>query len=269
MHAIVAKEREIERFIPVSKKERPAAVQLFGSNVEMLRKAAKIVEPYFDIIDYNMGCPAQHITEQMAGAALLQKPELTEKIFSTLVNSVNKPVSIKMRTGVGRADKYKVIAKIAENCGLSMMTLHARTLKQGYSGNADWNCITELKQLVNVPIVGNGDINCPEDALQMFSSTGCDYVMIGREAMRNPFIFRQVNAHLKQKEYKKSSWEEKKKLFFKYMRLAGKYEVNFANIRMQAMNFSTGVAGARELRVRIGKCKNEEELKKVWDSVLS
>src|SRR3989344_717035 len=115
VHAIVAKEWEIEKFIPALNKERPVAVQLFGSNLEMLRKAAKIVEPYFDIIDYNMRCPAPHITEQMAGAALLQKPELTEKIFSTLVGSVNKPVSVKMRTGVSKADKYKAIAKIAED----------------------------------------------------------------------------------------------------------------------------------------------------------
>lgn len=265
VHAIVAKEREIEKFIPVSKKERPVAVQLFGSNVEMLRKAARIVEPYFEIIDYNLGCPAPHITEQMAGAALLQKSELTTKIFSTLVGSVNKPVSVKMRTGVGRADRYKAIAKIAEDCGVSMITLHARTLKQGYSGNADWNCIKELKELVNVPVVGNGDINCPEDALRMFSSTGCDYVMIGRAAMNNPFIFKQVNDYLKDKEYKKVSWDDKRKLFFKYMKLAQKYEVKFANIRMQAMNFSTGIMGARELRVKMGRCKDEEELKGVLE----
>ena len=169
IHAIMAKQTDIAKFIEFSPREKPLSVQLFGSDLEKLKQAVKIVEPYFEIIDYNMGCPAPHVTEQMACSALLQEPELTRKIFRTMVKASSKPVTIKIRAGVTKPDCWKTIAKIAEEEGLAMITFHPRTVKQGYSGQADWLLIKELKQLVKIPIVGNGDIHTPEDAKRMLA----------------------------------------------------------------------------------------------------
>ena len=153
IHAIIAKEKQlktqnqaISEFIEYSEKERPLGVQLFGSEIESIKKAAQIVSPFFDVIDYNMGCPAPHITQQMAGGALLQNLDLTKKILENLVRSTDKPVTLKMRAGVDENLVFKDIAKIAEQVGIQMITLHARTVKQGYSGQSDWSLIKELKQ---------------------------------------------------------------------------------------------------------------------------
>ncbi|HLC70445.1 MAG TPA: tRNA dihydrouridine synthase DusB [Candidatus Nanoarchaeia archaeon] len=267
IHAIVAMNKKlpkITQFIEYSDAERPLSCQLFGSEIDILAKAVKIVEPYFDIIDYNMGCPAPHITCQMAGAALLQDPELTRKIFRTMVQSTTKPVTLKLRAGLSQPDKFKIIAKIAEEEGIAMITLHARTLKQGYSGKADWNLIRELKQLVKIPIVGNGDINTPEDAKRMLDETGCDYVMIGRAACRNPFIFTQINEYLATGSYSEITYEQRLNYFFRYLDYARKYPtIRFANIRLQAMNFTKGKEGSKDLRVKIGKVRTINELKEV------
>ena len=174
VNAIVAKQKQLHSqmkditdFIEFSEKERPLSVQLFGSDITSLEKAAKIVEPFFDIIDYNMGCPAPHITKQMAGGALLQNKSLTREIFRTLVNSVRRPISLKMRIGVTESSKmlFQDIGKIAEQEGIQMITLHPRTVSQGYSGHSDWNMIKKLKQNVTIPVVGNGDITSPELSL--------------------------------------------------------------------------------------------------------
>src|SRR3989338_6698369 len=164
IYAINAKKDDITKFIEFSPEEKPISVQLFGSDLEKLKLAVKIVEPHFDIIDYNMGCPAPHVTEQMACSALLQEPELTRQILKTMVTATKKPVTVKIRAGVSLPDKWREIALIAEEEGIAMITLHPRTVKQGYSCNADWSLIKELKELVSIPIVGNGDVQIPEDA---------------------------------------------------------------------------------------------------------
>ena len=275
IHSIIAKEKQlraleknITQFIEFSPQEKPHSIQLFGSDVSLLAQAAKIVEPYFDMIDYNMGCPAPHITCQMAGAALLQKPELNREIFTTLVNSVKIPVTLKIRAGITKPDLFQHTAKIAEECGISMITLHARTLNAGYSGKADWSLIKELKQLVKIPVVGNGDIRTPEDAERMLQETGCDYVMIGRAACQNPFIFQQINDVLKTGKYTEVSFPDRLNTFFRYLEYTKNYQsIKFANIRLQAMNFTKGQSGSKELREKIGKVKDVEELKNVLTSL--
>ncbi|MBU1974094.1 MAG: tRNA dihydrouridine synthase DusB, partial [Nanoarchaeota archaeon] len=249
IHAIIAKKDDITKFVEFSPKEKPVSIQLFGSDLKTLKEAIKIVEPHFDMIDYNMGCPSPQITEQMACSALLQKPELTRKIFQTMRKATNKPISVKIRSGVNKPNRWKIIAKIAEEEGIEMIIFHPRTVKQGYSGKADWKLIKELKQLVKIPVVGNGDIKTPEDAQRMLQETGCDYVMIGRGAMTNPFIFKQINDYLKTGKYKEISAKTKIKYFFKYLKYAEKYQsIRPANIRMQAMNFSKGCRGGKKLR---------------------
>ena len=272
IHSIIAKEKQlkenkktIQEFIEFSELERPLSVQLFGSDLLSLEKAAKIVEPFFDIIDYNMGCPAPHITQQMAGGALLQEVNLTKQIFSTLTNAVKKPVTLKIRSGVTSASKYlfKDIATIAEDEGIEMITLHPRTVSQGYSGEADWNMIKELKEISNIPIVGNGDITTPEDAKSMIDDTGCDYVMIGRGAMGNPFLFEQINDYLKTGSYKEYTFRDRLDAFFDYLELTNNYEIKFANIKGQAIRFTKGMINGAKIRARISISKNLDELKKI------
>ena len=278
IHSIIAKEKQlkensqtIREFIEYSEQERPLSVQLFGSDLNALEKAAKIVEPYFDMIDYNMGCPAPHITQQMAGGALLQEVNLTQQIFNTLVNSVKKPVSLKIRAGVTSASKFlfKNIAEIAEDEGIQMITFHPRTVSQGYSGHSDWTLIKELKEISNIPIVGNGDIITPEDAKTMIDETQCDYVMIGRGAMGNPFLFEQINDFLKTNSYTEYSFEDKLDAFFEYLQLTKNYDIKFSNIKSQAMRFTKGVRGGSELRSKITFSKNIEDLEKIMNNAYS
>jgi len=269
IHSIVAKEKELSSrdlditdFLQFSERERPLSVQLFGSDLNALSNAARIVEPFFDIIDYNMGCPAPHITRQMAGGALLRESDLTRNVFRTLVESVDKPVTLKMRAGVTHAGRHLFldIAKIAEEEGIQLITLHPRTVSQGYSGRADWSLIRELKQASNLPIVGNGDIDSPEKAKSMLDETGCDYVMIGRGAMGNPLLFEQINDYLTAGRYDRHGMGERLDLFFEYLNHARQYRIKFSNIKGHAMNFVKGAAGASRLRAKITRAKTVEEL---------
>ena len=270
VHAIVAKQKQLQsqmkdirEFIEFSEKERPLSVQLFGSDIIALEKAAKIVAPFFDVIDYNMGCPAPHITKQMAGGALLQNSSLTQEIFRTLVNTVKRPISLKMRIGVDASNKllFQDIAKIAEREGIKMITLHPRTVSQGYSGHSDWDMIKKLKQTVSVPIVGNGDITSPEIAKKVLNYTGCDYVMVGRGAMGNPFIFEQINDYLEFGTYKKYTSHDKLEAFVQYMEATTDYKIRFVNIKQQAIRFTKGMIGGSVLRNRLSTAKNIDELK--------
>ena len=272
VNAIVAKHEQLEsqsknitEFIEFSEKERPLSVQLFGSDITALEKAAKIVEPHFDMIDYNMGCPAPHITKQMAGGALLQNADLTRQIFRTLVNAVKKPISLKMRIGVTEENNslFLDIAKIAEQEGIGMMTLHPRTVSQGYSGHADWDMIKKLKQNVSVPVVGNGDITSPEIAKKVLDYTECDYLMIGRGAMGNPFIFEQINDYLESGVYKKYTLTDRLEAFVTYLELTEKYHIRFANIKQQAIRFTKGTVGGGQLRNRLSAATNTNDLKEL------
>lgn len=264
IHAVIAKSNEITKFIAFSPKEKPHAVQLFGSDLNALKKAIKIVEPYFDIIDYNMGCPSPQITKQMACSALLQHPNITREIFRTMRKATKKPVSVKIRAGVKKPDKWKAIARIAEEEGIEMIVFHPRTVEQGYSGKADWQLIKELKKLVKIPVVGNGDITSPEDAERMLKETGCDYVMIGRVASSNPYIFTQVNDYLQKGEYKKTLPKEKVELFFRYMEYAKKFPaIGLSHLKTQAMAFSKSCPESSKLRKNIAGARTIDGLGKV------
>ncbi len=274
VHAIAAKSEElgaekIIEFVEFSEKERPISIQLFGSDLTKLEKAVKVVDKHFDIIDYNMGCPAPHITQTMACSALLQEPELTREIFKTLVRCSSKPVTVKIRAGITKPDKYLEIGKIAEEEGLAMITLHPRTVKQRYSGKADWSLIRKLKESVSIPVCGNGDIETPEDAKRMIEETGCDFVMIGRAAAKNPFLFAQVNEFLAKGTYRKVSDKGRLTTFFKYLKYAKNYKIKLANIRMQAMNFSKDCKGSKELRGKLLKVQSIEEIKELFEEFKS
>ena len=170
--------------------ERPIAIQLFGHDGDVMACAAQKVEASVDIIDLNFGCPARKVVRSGSGAALLRNPRLVGDIVSKVVKSVSCPTTAKIRSGWDEKSKNaREIAQIIENSGAAAITIHPRTRSQGFSGLSDWSVIADVKNAVSIPVIGNGDVNSPEDAKAMLDLTGCDGVMIGRGALGNPWIF--------------------------------------------------------------------------------
>lgn len=179
--------------------ERPVSIQLFGRTPSVLSDACRIVaDRGVDMIDLNFGCPARKIVNKCGGAALLKDLKLAESLFSAAVKAVNIPVSVKFRSGWDRESaNFIEVGKIAENCGVAMLTLHPRTRTSGFKGKSDWSKIAQLKDNMSIPVVGNGDISRPQDALDMIAQTGCDLVMVGRAAMGAPWMYGRVDAVLR------------------------------------------------------------------------
>jgi nifR3 family TIM-barrel protein len=188
--------RKGKSFLRIEKDEHPVAVQLFGSNPEVLAEAAKRAEEVgADAIDINMGCPVRQVVETGAGADLMRFPEKVKGILVKVRKEVKVPLTIKIRSGWDKDHINAVgISKIAEGCGVDAISLHPRTKHQGFHGRADWHLIGEVKRAVNIPVIGNGDVTTPFLAKRMMEETGCDGVMIGRGALGNPWIFHQESS---------------------------------------------------------------------------
>lgn len=220
------------------------AVQIFGCEVEKIVEAAKICAKTADIIDFNLGCPAPHVVNAGMGSALLEDEEKVVQIVSAVSRSINKPFTVKLRAGVSKKAVNAVqLARRIEAAGASAICIHARTREEGYSGKADWTLIKEVKNAVSIPVIGNGDVRTPQDAWAMLKETGCDYVMIGRAAMGNPFIFEECKEFFEKGSYIKRACEEKIGAFFEYLELAQKYEIDFSTKRLQAQFFTKGLKG--------------------------
>ncbi len=196
--AILYKNRNTGPLMEVRPEEEPVALQLFGSDSEIVSDIAVQVEdgPYA-FIDINMGCPVPKIVNNGEGSALMKNPKLVEEILTALVKKVKKPVTVKFRKGFDDDHINAVeIARIAESCGVSAVAVHGRTRAQFYSGKADWDIIRQVKEAVKIPVIGNGDIFTPEDAKRMLYETGCDGLMIARGAKGNPWIFSRTLHYL-------------------------------------------------------------------------
>jgi tRNA-dihydrouridine synthase B len=192
-----AKDKKAKQYLHFYEDEHPISAQLFGSDPKVMADAARIVEDLgFDLVDLNLGCPAKKVVKCNGGSGLLKDLPAIGKIFEAVRSAVTIPFTVKFRAGWNDENLVCVeLAKMAEDCGLCAVALHARTREQGYSGQARWDWIAAVKQAVKIPVIGNGDIRKPEDACAMVTQTGCDAVMIGRMAPSNPWIFRQIEQH--------------------------------------------------------------------------
>ncbi len=254
--------------------ERPISQQIFGSDKQSFVYAAKYIFENMkpDIIDINMGCPVPKVAiSSQAGSALLKSPDKVYDIVSSVVKSVDCPVTVKIRSGWDENSINAVeIAKIIEKAGASAITVHPRTRKQGYSGNADWSIIKSVKDAVNIPVIGNGDIKTAFDAKRMLDETGCDAVMIGRGVLGNPWLIKECVEYLENGiEPKEVTLKEKIDMIKKHLELLLKtkpYKVAMLEIRSHCAWYLKGLPNAKELKEQIFKTTTKEELINLLDN---
>ena len=269
--AILYKNKNTNILLEVNESEHPVAVQLFGSDPDIMAEiGTQVAEGPCDFIDVNMGCPVPKIVNNHEGSYLMTQPKLVEEILTRMVKQIKKPVTIKIRKGFQKNDVQAVeIARIAEYCGAedagaAAVAVHGRTREQYYSGKADWDIIRAVKKAVNIPVIGNGDVFSAQDAKQMKEYTGCDGIMIGRAARGNPWIFSQVNAYLKDGTIiKKPSAEEIKKMILKHAQMLIAYKGEYTGVREMRKHiawYTQGLPHSAELRRRCNEIVSWESL---------
>ena len=256
-----------ERMLRISNGERPIAVQLFGSDPKTMACAAKLAEELAspEIIDINMGCPTLKIVKNGEGAALMRNVPLARDIVQSVVSAVSVPVTVKMRTGWNRELANAVeLAQAVEAAGASAVSVHGRTRDQFYSGKADWNVIKNVKVAVSIPVIGNGDIRSPYDARRMLVETGCHMVMIGRAALGNPWLVRDVVTFLNTgTQAPPPTYEERMTLALRHLEMLIQLEGEkraVLKMRKHAAWYVRGLPGASSARIRINTAGTRDEM---------
>ncbi len=261
------------KLLSCSENEKPCASQLFGREPETMAIAAKTALEFKpDFIDINMGCPAPKVAGNGGGSALMKDVALAERIVRAVVNAVDIPVTVKMRTGWDSDSINAVeLAKRCEDAGAKMVTVHGRTRKQMYAPTAEYQTIGQVKKAVKIPVVANGDITCGEKAKYVYEVTGCDYIMVGRAAQGNPFIFEEINAYLNGKDYTPPKLEEKFKVLLEQIELMKKYKderVAILESRKHTAWYMTGLKGAANIRRMCGEISSTSDIERIIEFAL-
>jgi tRNA-dihydrouridine synthase B len=260
-HGIVAmkskKTTRTFRYLAFDPEEHPISAQLFGSDAQVMADAAKVCQDLgFDIVDINFGCPVNKVVKCNGGSGLLRDLPLVEKILRSVREAISIPLTMKFRAGWNDRELVAVeMARLAEDCGLQAVALHPRTREQGYAGNADWRRIAEVKAAVKIPVIGNGDIVAPEDAVRMVEATGCDAIMVGRTASSNPWIFSQIRQYLEAGVYDHPSERQRYEImrtYYSMLRERGEPDA-VGKMKQFATYFTHGVRNGSKLRVEIYK----------------
>ncbi|MBO5278816.1 MAG: tRNA dihydrouridine synthase DusB [Lachnospiraceae bacterium] len=252
--------------LEIEPEERPVALQLFGSEPDIMADtAARLEEGPYDIFDINMGCPVPKIVNNGEGSALMKNPQLAAEIVSAMVKAVKKPVTVKFRKGFTDDSVNAVeFAKRLEQAGAAAVAVHGRTRQQYYSGKADWDIIRQVKEAVSIPVIGNGDIVSPESAKKMLEETGCDGLMIGRGVRGNPWLFKQIRDYLETGSYESSpSVQEVKEMILRHGRLQLKYKGEYTGIREMRKHvawYTAGYPHSAALRNEVNSVETFEEL---------
>ena len=264
--AIYYKNQNTESLMEIHPEEKPASLQLFGSDPYILSEMAKrIEEKPFAILDFNMGCPVPKVVNNREGSALMKEPELVREILTGLVKAIKKPVTVKIRKGFDEDSVNAVeIARIAEDCGVAAIAVHGRTRQQYYSGKADWDIIRQVKEAVRIPVIGNGDVVDGASAKALLEQTGCDGIMIGRAAQGNPWIFKEVLQYLESGiENDPPTNAEKKEIILRHARLQLEYKGEYTAVRELRKHLSwytAGMPGSAKIRQKVNSLETIEEL---------